>query len=154
MKKLMTVVLLTIGMMVQAQEQDRTQKREYKKEHKKEMFKKRGAHMTPEQRAELQTKRMTLSMDLNAKQQQEIKAFLITQHQKRQAFIEKVKAEKSKDSNHENLRFEMQKQHLDQKIERKEAFKKILNAEQFATWEAQRKTHNKKNYKRKSKKRE
>ena len=45
----------------------------------------KSIEMTPEQVAELQTKKMTLDLDLNSNQQKEVKALLLEEAKKREA---------------------------------------------------------------------
>ena len=65
MKKLALAAIAFIGLAVQAQER-----------------KMERQELTPEQRVELQVKKMTLDLDLNDKQQKDVKALLTAQHKK------------------------------------------------------------------------
>ncbi len=93
--------------------------------------------LTPEQRVELQVKRMTLELDLNDKQQQEVKKLLTQKSKDREA---KIAEHKTKREEREKLtseeRFAMQSNMLDEQIEMKKEMKKILTAEQFEKYEA------------------
>ena len=93
-------------------------------------------HFTPEQRAELRTKEMTLALDLTNKQQTEIKAFFIEKNKE----MEKVAAERKanrdagkKPTNDE--RFAMRNAMLDERIATKAFLKKTLDARQLAKLE-------------------
>ena len=91
---------------------------------------------TPEQRVELQVKRMTLDLDLNDKQQKDIKKLLTEQSKKREeakAKHEAVKATDKKPTNDE--RFAMRNRMMDEKIAFKAEMKKILNEKQMEKWE-------------------
>ena len=114
MKKLILAIALVISSLSFAQE---GRERE------------RGEKLTPEQQSELQVKKMTLDLDLNEKQQKEIKAILLEQAQKREAKI----AEGEKPSADE--KFEMKSKMLDEQIEMKAKMKKILTPEQYKEWE-------------------
>lgn len=89
--------------------------------------------MTPEQRQELVVKKMTLELDLNAKQQEQISKIIAEQSAKREAMKaeRKAKMEAAK-ADH----FEMKNKMLDEQIEMKNKMKSILSADQFAKWEA------------------
>ncbi len=95
--------------------------------------------LTPEQQTELQVKKMTLDLDLDAKQQKEINAVLLDQARMRS---EKMTLLKGKREKGEKLsaqeRFEMKKDALDHQIALKAKMKKILNPEQFEKWEAKK----------------
>lgn len=91
---------------------------------------------TPEQRVELQVKKMTLDLDLNDKQQKDLKKLLTEQSKKREeAKIkhEAIKAADKKPTNDE--RFAMRNKMMDEKIAFKAEMKKILNEKQMEKWE-------------------
>mgnify|MGYP006957111526 FL=1 len=93
-------------------------------------------NFTPEQRAELQVKRMTLHLDLNQKQQVEVKKLVLEQAKKRETIQTEMRAKREsgiKPSDEE--RSANQSQMLDEKIAMKTAFKKILTPEQMAKFE-------------------
>ena len=106
---------------------------------------KKGAveKMSPEQQSILLVKKMTLSLDLNQKQQEEIKALLLERTQKKAAhqLAQKEKKEKGEKPT-ATEKFEKQSQLLDAQIEFKAKMKKILSEEQFKKWDA--KQHNRK----------
>jgi hypothetical protein len=101
--------------------------------------KRRKMHnLTPEQAATLQTKRLTLHLDLNNKQQAEIKEILLANAQTRKAKMEAMKARKEKGELQKptaKQRYEMANAKLDHQIAMKAKMKTILNDEQFAKWE-------------------
>jgi protein CpxP len=96
----------------------------------------KGEKLAPEQKTELQVKKMTLELDLEPQQQKEVKAILLEQAKKREAKVGEFKAKKetgkklSKDE-----KFEMKNEMLDHQIEHKAQMKKILNQEQYKKWE-------------------
>lgn len=93
--------------------------------------------LTPEQHAELKVKKMTLELDLNQKQQQEIKTLFLENAKKREAKKEewkKAKAENKKPTADE--RYKAQNDRLDGQIALKTELKKILTPEQMAKYEA------------------
>jgi len=86
MKKVCIVALLVIGLSSFAQER--------KERHPKGEME----QMTPEQRNQLHLKKMTLDLDLNAKQQEQLTKILADQSAKREAMKaeHKVKMEESR----------------------------------------------------------
>ena len=78
MKKLILVIALTLSSLTFAQSR-------------------KSIEMTPEQVAELQTKKMTLDLDLTANQQKEVKALLLEEAKKREAIKTEMKARKAED---------------------------------------------------------
>ena len=92
--------------------------------------------LTPEQQTELQVKKRTLDLDLDAKQQKEIKTILLEQAKKREAKMAEMKAKREKgEKPSADEKFEMKNKMLDNQIENKAQMKKILKPEQFAKWE-------------------
>lgn len=126
MKKVFLILTLVLSLLTFAQE-------------------KKGAveKMSPEQQSILLVKKMTLSLDLNQKQQEEIKVLLLERTQKKAAhqLAQKEKKEKGEKPT-ATEKFEKQSQLLDAQIEFKAKMKKILSEEQFKKWDA--KQHNRK----------
>lgn len=126
MKKVFLILTLVLSLLTSAQE-------------------KKGAveKMSPEQQSILLVKKMTLSLDLNQKQQEEIKVLLLERTQKKAAhqLAQKEKKEKGEKPT-ATEKFEKQSQLLDAQIEFKAKMKKILSEEQFKKWDA--KQHNRK----------
>lgn len=122
MKKWILLALFSTGVMVAQQgKQRKGQERE---------------PLSLEQRTDLHVKKLTLDLDLNEKQQKEVKDLLLENGKQRQ---EKMAAKKEQFKNEGSLtadqRYEMQLAALDQQIAVKESMKKILNKEQFVKWE-------------------
>lgn len=91
---------------------------------------------TPEQKTELQVKKLTLALDLSAKQQKEISEIMTNQQVKREAMKTELKskrAEKKKLTSDE--KFVLKSRALDEKIAFKSQVKKVLTPEQIAKWE-------------------
>lgn len=126
MKKVFLILTLVLSLLTSAQE-------------KKGAVEKRS----PEQQSILLVKKMTLSLDLSQKQQEEIKALLLERTQKKAAhqLAQKEKKEKGEKPT-ATEKFEKQSQLLDAQIEFKAKMKKILSEEQFKKWDA--KQHNRK----------
>ena len=96
----------------------------------------RGEKLTPEQQTELQVKRMTLELDLDEKQQKEIKTILVEQSKKRETKLAEMKAKKEKgEKPTADERCAMKNEMLDKQIAMKARMKKILKPEQFTKWE-------------------
>ena len=123
MKKLIVMALLMVGTTIFAQEQNRKQQR-----NEMEQF-------TPEQRSELQVKKLTLELDLNELQQRDIKAFITDKNSKMQAHKSAMKAIKEKGTKPtRDERFAMKSKMLDEQIAAKKRLEKILNAKQLEKW--------------------
>ena len=123
MKKVFIVAILTIGLNSFAQDRKERPSRE------------KMEQMTPEQRNQLMVKKMTLELDLNDKQQEQVGKIMAEQSAKREA----MKAErKAKMEDAKADRFEMANKMLDDQIEMKNKMKSILSADQYTKWESQR----------------
>lgn len=123
MKKLFIVALLIVGMTSFAQERKgRTARAEME-------------NLTPEQRNELKLKKMTLELDLNAKQQEQVGQIITEQSVKREAMRAERKAKQEKSTDE---RFAMKSKMMDEQIAVKNKMKSILSAEQFEKWNAQK----------------
>ncbi|RAR47540.1 hypothetical protein [Flavobacterium lacus] len=130
MKNLIVTAILLIGFLTVAQEKSlQNQERKARMENRESL--------TPEQQAELQVKRMTLDLDLNAKQQAEIKKIVLDQAKKRETKKTEWKANKDAGKSlNQDERFAMKNQMLDEQIAMKAELKKILTEGQFSKWEA------------------
>lgn len=117
--------MLLVGFTLTAQESDR------KNEDRKEM-RERAKDLTPEQIASLQTKKMTLHLDLTEKQQVEVEKLNleIAIKRKEMAADRKDKKDLSNDE-----RVAMREHMLDEQIATKKKFKAILTEAQFSKWE-------------------
>ncbi|UOK42590.1 MULTISPECIES: hypothetical protein [Flavobacterium] len=91
---------------------------------------------TPEQKAELQAKKMTLELDLNNKQQKDLKKLLTEQNKKREEA--KAKRREMKDSDKKPTSdelFAIKSKMLDEKIAFRTEMKRILSEKQMEKWE-------------------
>lgn len=130
MKKLFVIAILLVGFLTFAQEKG------LQKGDRKAKMENRES-LSPDQQAELQVKRMTLDLDLNIKQQGELKRIVLEQAKKREAKKAEWKANKEAgNSLSKDEKFAMKNQMLDEQIAMKAEIKKILTADQFAKWEA------------------
>ena len=129
--KFMTLLL---GISSFAQQQPQVKLLEPKKHFNQNMEKMK--EMSPEQEATLWTKKMTLELDLNETQQDQMYALI----------LEKAKAKSQRFKNLPKERpteaqiFEMEVYRLDQKIAMKKALKLILTKKQFERWELMEKS--------------
>jgi len=95
--------------------------------------------LTPEQRVELQTKRLALDLNLTDAQQKEVRAALAEQNSFYQKNLEARKQKKSDAKPTADERFKNKSEMLDRQIAHKAKMKKILSPEQFAKWEKSQK---------------
>ncbi len=126
MKKLVSIALMalfTIGVFAQ----------DGRKKQRKQEF-------TVDQIATLKTKKMTLLLDLNSQQQEqilEINKQKAAEHKTKKAARKALKERDTKPTSEEL--FNMKNDQLDNMIAHKAAMKKVLTAEQFETWQQARK---------------
>lgn len=120
MKKAMIILMVFTTFAITAQNRNAD-----RKEQRKEM----KDNFTPEQRAELRTKKMTLALDLNESQQHKVKAL----------FLEMYKTKPERPTNRAAMtdaqKFELKNAMLDRRIALKKEMKNILTQEQMAKWE-------------------
>ena len=150
MRKLVLAVILMIGMGTMAQ------KPHYGKRDRGHMD-----NMDPEQTATLQTKRMTLALDLTDAQQKQVQSINLENAAKRTEKMKEIKAKKESGELKgptQQERYNMQLAMLDHQIAQKNRMKKILDKEQYAKWEKMKtnregshrgktmKSHNKRGY--------
>ncbi|MCK0148001.1 hypothetical protein MWU78_20310 [Arenibacter sp. F26102] len=127
MKKLIVLVVLMAGITTMAQKPERE----------------RGSRgdmkdMTPEQIATLQTKRMTLALDLTDAQQKQIQSINLDNAKNRAEKMQEMKAKRESGEAKKltsEERYAMKTAMLDRQIAQKEKMKKILNNEQYEKWE-------------------
>jgi hypothetical protein len=130
MKKVLIATLLIVGLSSFAQERrERPNRAEME-------------NLTPEQRNQLIVKKMTLELDLNAKQQEQIGQIIAEQSAKRETMKAQRKASSEKPTTEE--RFAMKNKMLDEQIAMKAKMKSILSPEQFTKWEAMKEKHQEK----------
>lgn len=91
--------------------------------------------MTPEQKSQLQLKKMILELDLNEKQQKELRPIIAEMNAKQETHKAEMKTLQEKgEKPTANQRFEMQNKKLDNTIEMKNRISKILTPEQMEKW--------------------
>ena len=95
---------------------------------------------TPEQRATLKAKKMTLMLDLNTSQQNKLEKL----------FLENTKSQKNKTdwkSMTSEEKFSSKNEYLDRRIENKAKIKQILTADQYDKWQMNQSKSNRHGYK-------
>ena len=133
MKNLLMIAIAFFTLNATAQER----KKDGQKGDVKERMEMRN-DMTPEEMAKLQTKKMTLELDLTDKQQVEVEKVLLVEAKTRKIKMEEFKAKKDKAESEKPSkedRLKMANERLDYQIEHKKKMKAILNADQFAKLE-------------------
>jgi hypothetical protein len=125
MKKLIIAALLVVGMTSFAQERNKMERRRHGMEMEK---------FTPEQRNELMLKKMTLGLDLSAKQQNQMKSVIAEKSTKHDAMMGNRKEKTDRPTRDE--RFAMKSKMLDEQIIMKGKMKNILSPEQYEKWDA------------------
>ena len=135
MRKLLSVAVLLLGTLsVVGQEQDQKRKR---------------MNFTPDQIAELQTKKMAIALELTDNQQQQIFELAKRKAVHRKEKIAEIKALKASDKEvSSDAIFALKKARLDAQLEHQQEMKAILNDQQFETW---KKARNRRAYKAKRK---
>lgn len=125
MKKVIVLLVCMLGLTAMAQRGENQHRGEMK-------------NLTPEQSATLQTKKMTLALDLSQDQQTKILAMNLEKAKVRKEKMEKRKAAKEngevkKPTSEE--RYALQNARLDKMIALKAEMKSILSADQYDKWE-------------------
>ncbi|TQO39626.1 hypothetical protein GQ41_4308 [Arenibacter algicola] len=131
MKKIVVLIVLMAGITAMAQKPER------ERGHRGDM-----KDMSPEQIAALQTKQMTLALDLSDAQQKEIQSINLENAVKRSEKMDEMKARKESGEAKKltsEERYAMKTAMLDHQIAQKEKMKKILNKEQYEKWEKMKK---------------
>ena len=131
MKKILIIAVALLAFQVTAQEQQRERSNKQGKSLKM-------MDLSAEDAAALQTKKMTLHLDLNKSQQAEIKKINLENATKRKAMMAERKARKESGEIQkptQEQRLKMLNTKLDRKIAMKAKMKNILDKEQYAKWE-------------------
>ncbi|MDC6384902.1 hypothetical protein D2V93_15035 [Flagellimonas taeanensis] len=131
MKRLVVMVLLLTSLGAVAQKNDGHKSRRSPK-----------IDLTAEQMATLQTKKMTLALDLTKAQQEKIMKLQLDEATLRKEKWEEMKAKKESGKWQEPTseeRFEMENARLEHQIALQTKMKEILNDEQYQTWKKMKK---------------
>ncbi|MFT6370107.1 MAG: hypothetical protein ACJAWH_001190 [Maribacter sp.] len=125
MKKLALIAVLLSGVYLTAQ------RHEGKRNGMKDL--------NPKQIATLETKIMTLVLDLDKNQQKEVEWILLANAKLKKTKLEQRKLKRDEGTKPtKEQRFAMQNEHLDHMIVQKAEMKKLLTDEQFSKWEKMR----------------
>lgn len=132
MKSLAVILVLftTLGVMAQKQEGHHYRKGE-------------KMNLTPEQRATLQTKELTLTLDLSEAQQKQVMQLALEEAKYRQEKWEDIKTKREGDDAEKPTaeeHFEMKNAMLDRQIAYQQNMKKVLTEQQYETWKKMKKT--------------
>ncbi|OBX21504.1 MULTISPECIES: hypothetical protein [Bizionia] len=130
MKKIFLIALALVTIQMSAQDK--------KQMHKKGERTEKMQSYTPEEMAELQTKKLTLDLDLTEVQQKQVMALNLEGAKERKAMMEKrqeLQKEKEAKSVSKDNKLKMKNDKLDKQIAMKAKMKEILNDEQYAKWE-------------------
>lgn len=134
MKKLVLIAIALITIQVSAQEE-----RGQRQKMDKKQYAARMNDYTPEEMAQIQTKQMTLALDLTEAQQKQIMAINVENAKSRKALMEerqkRMASNEAKEPTKEE-RLKMKNDMLDHKIEMKKKMSEILDKDQFEQWEA------------------
>jgi hypothetical protein len=132
MKNIMYVLAIIFTLNVAAQENTESHENRGKRQHQKEFLQ----SLTPEQHATLQTKKLTLALDLTEKQQAKVLALQTKTATERKAKMEAHKEMREKGEKPTNEeRYQMMNERLDAQIAYKKSMKNILNDDQYERWE-------------------
>jgi len=149
MKHILLIAIALFTLNATAQQQKPQQKKGDRTERpqRMNMFK----DFTPEEMAELKTKKMTLDFDLTESQKKEIYKLNLKEASDRKKMMDERKAkmdERKNNKGQNNMRskeerFNMANDKLDKQIAHKKEMQRILNKEQFEKWEKANKSRNK-----------
>jgi len=121
MKKIIVILVVMLTFSTQAQQ----------RKHKRNKVR-----FTTEQHVEMAVKRMTLTLDLSEKQQQEIKPLFLARAKKRKEAMEARKtAKKEQKRPTADKIYKMQMDRLNDMIAMKNSMKEILNKDQFEKYQ-------------------
>ena len=127
MKKLIVIAIALISLQGIAQERRGDHRKSDRKERSQTL-----KDLKPEEAATLQTKKMTLHLDLSDAQQKEIYKMNLANAKERQAKMEAAKKMKeSGEKPSKENRYSLMNERLDKQIAQKKQLKSILTEEQF-----------------------
>ena len=129
MKNLLIIMLALIFSASYAQ-QNKNERNE-RGQHKKEMRQK-GNKLSPEQKAELSSKKMTLQLDLNEAQQKKLYAVELEHAKLRNV---RYQNKKNKVELNDEERFKLKTERLDDQIAIRKEMKSILTEKQYEIWQ-------------------
>ena len=122
MKKLMIIAIAFVTTIGFSQDRERNQQERQKMQQERQ-------NLTPEQRAELNTKRLTIQLDLNEAQQNQMLNLQLEMAKERAAKKQQMKA-KAEETGY----YEKANKRLDKRKEYQDKMKSILTESQYNTW--------------------
>lgn len=142
MKKLILAALLAVSISTFAQCKKEMEKKCHTEKHSPDERNVGMEKLSSEQRTQLMVKKMTLELDLNAKQQEQVKQIIAEQMVKREAMRAEQMAKKEEDKKRTaDQIFVIKNKILDEQIAMKNKMKTILSPEQLEKWKAIQETH-------------
>lgn len=137
MKKLILPLLMLVFSIGQAQTDKKADLASNKQVHQR--MRAYHQNQTPAERANLQTKRMALHLDLTDSQQKSVNALLVKQNEQRdKLFAEAKKNKEAGKQPTDDERYQMQVSRLDSQIVFQNEMKSILNEKQYEQWKSHR----------------
>ena len=130
MKKIGIIVMMLFSVATFAQ-RDQMQERKNRQDR---------PEMTAEQRATLKSKKLTLKLDLNQSQQNDLQKLFTENEKAHDKMMAEHKAMKD-DAKAEKDRFKMMDRRLDMQLAQQDKMKKILNEDQFKKWKSMANRH-------------
>ncbi|WP_335967299.1 hypothetical protein [Galbibacter sp. PAP.153] len=139
MKKTLSLLLIVLITATSfAQEKNKSDRKD--RTEKREKFKSFYSDLTPDQIAELKTKRMALALDLTDAQQKEVLSLNKDLATKHKAKIEAWKAKKNTaEKPTKDERYAMLNAQLDEQLAVQGKMKKILDNDQYESWKKSKK---------------
>jgi hypothetical protein len=142
MKKLILAALLAVSVSTFAQCKKEMEKKCHTEKHSPDERNVGMEKLSSEQRTQLMVKKMTLELDLNAKQQEQVKQIIAEQMVKREAMRAEQMDKKEEDKKRTaDQIFVIKNKILDEQIAMKNKMKTILSPEQLEKWKAIQETH-------------
>jgi hypothetical protein len=130
MKKIVIVLIALITFQANAQHKEEGHKKSKKERHHK------MKDISPEDMAQLHSKKLTLALDLTEAQQKKVNALSLKQAKVKKAKMEaRMKAKEATKKRSQEERLKAMNERLDAQIANKKEMKAILNAEQYEKWE-------------------
>ena len=125
MKNTIIIICLIMSITAFSQQRERGEK----------MF--HHSNMTSEEMATLKSKKMTLQLDLNKSQQEQVKQLFVTEMNDRKAMMENNKEARTKAMDSSKVdHYKMMNARLDKQIAIQDKMKKILDADQYKKWKS------------------
>lgn len=94
-----------------------------------------GSDLSTEQQATLQTKKLTLRLDLNETQQKEVQKMLLKSNEEREISRAEYRQKRQSGKLTADEKFAFENDRIDRQLAHKTEMKKILTENQFGKWE-------------------